>query len=74
VIGDILEVVIVGLVAGVGITAAYSFVVLGVSRAAEARRSGEAGTAVAFGAVAGVAMLVFAAAVVFGVRIMLTKS
>jgi hypothetical protein len=74
VIGDILEVIVVGLVAGVGITAAYSFVVLGVGRSAEARRSGQGGAAVLFGAMAAVALLVFAVGVVLGVRIMLTKS
>jgi hypothetical protein len=73
-IGDILEVILVGLVAGVGITAAYSFVVLGAGRSAEARRSGEGGAAVLFGAVAVIALLLFAAGVVLGVRIMLTKS
>jgi hypothetical protein len=74
VIGDILEVIVVSLVAGVGITLAYSFVVLGAGRSAEARRSGESGAAVAYGAMAGLFLLVFAAAVVLAVRIMLTKS
>jgi hypothetical protein len=74
VIGDILEVIVVGLVAGVGITAAYSFVVLGVGRSAAARRSGQSGAAVLFGALATFFLLVFAAGVVFALRIMLTKS
>ena len=73
-IGDILEVIVVSLVAGVGITTAYSFVVLGAGRSAEARRSGESGAAVAYGAMAAFFLLVFAAAVVLAVRIMLTKS
>ena len=73
-IGDILEVIVVSIVAGVGITAAYSFVVLGVGRSAQARRSGASGAAFAYGAVAGLFLLLFAAGVVLGVRIMLTKS
>jgi hypothetical protein len=74
VIGDILEVIVVSLVAGVGITASYSFVVLGAGRSAEARRSGESASAIAYGALAGFFLLVFAAAVVVAIRIMLTKS
>jgi hypothetical protein len=73
VIGDILEVIVVSLVAGVGITAAYSFVVLGVGRSAQARRSGDTTAAAGYGALAGLFLLVFAAGVVLAVRIMLTK-
>jgi hypothetical protein len=72
-IGDILEVIVVSLVAGIGITAAYSFVVLGVGRSAEARRSGEGGTAVAFGALAAFFLIVFLGGFVFAIEIMLTK-
>ena len=73
-INDILEVIAVSLVAGVGITASYSFVVLGVGRSAQARRSGASGACVAYGALAGFFLVVFAAAVVLAVKIMLTKA
>jgi hypothetical protein len=74
VIDDILEVIGVSLVAGIGITTSYSLVVLGVGRSATARRSGASAAALAYGALAAVFLLVFAAGVVLGVRIMLTKS
>jgi hypothetical protein len=73
-INDILEVVAVSLIAGIGISTTFSFAVLGVGRSAEARRSGEAGAAVAYGALAAFSLLVFAAAVVLAVKIMLTKA
>ena len=49
-VGQIFEVIWVSLVAGVGITMAYSFVVLGTGRSAEARRAGRGGAAIAYGA------------------------
>jgi hypothetical protein len=61
------------LLAGVGVTVLFSFVILGWSRAAEARREGQAGQATAFMAMAVVALLVFGGAVAFGVTIMLRK-
>ena len=68
-IGDIFEVVWVGLLAGVGITTTYSFVVLGYS---ESRRAQGAAT-VAWAVVALVAFAVFAAGVIYGVHILLSK-
>jgi hypothetical protein len=73
-IGDILELIVVSIIAGVGITGSYSFVVLGVGRSAQARRSGSSGAAIGYGAMAGLFLLLFAAGVVFAVRIMLTKT
>jgi hypothetical protein len=73
VIGDIFEIVWVGLLAGVGITGAYSFVVLGSGNYSEARRAHERGAAVGWAAVAVVAFLVFVVGVVYGVHIMLSK-
>jgi hypothetical protein len=72
-VGQIFEVIWVSLVAGVGITVAYSFVVYGTSRSAEARRAGRGGAAVAYGGLALAFLLVFAAAIVLGVQIMLSK-
>ena len=70
-IGNVFEVVWVGLLAGVGITAAYSFVVLGSGQYAEARRAGHSG--IGWAAVALLAFLVFVGGVVYGVHIMLSK-
>jgi heme A synthase len=71
--GDILEVIWVSIVAGVLVSAAFSFVVLGSARSAEARRSGDARAALLFGGLAAVAMLGFLALVAFGLQVMLAK-
>jgi hypothetical protein len=70
-IGKLVDVIWVGLVAGVGITAAYSFVVLGTGGYAEARRAGRGGFG--WAALAVIALSVFVAGVVLGVKIMLSK-
>ncbi len=72
-LSHLVEVVWVSVAAGIFVTVAFSFVVLGIARSAESRREGHGGAAVAFGALAVVAMLGFAAAVVFGVNTLLTK-
>jgi hypothetical protein len=72
-LGQIVEVIWVSLLAGVGITAAYSFVVLGTARSAEARRAKRNVAAIAYGTLAGVCLLLFFGLVILGVRTMLTK-
>jgi hypothetical protein len=71
--GDILEVIWVSIVAAVLVSGAFSFVVLGSARSAEARRNGHARSAVLYGGLAAVAMLAFLALVVVGLQIMLSK-
>jgi hypothetical protein len=71
--GDILEVVWVSLVAGVFVTVAFSFVVLGMIRSAEAARDGRGTAAIAYAGLALVAMAAFAITVGVGVQIMLSK-
>ena len=61
------------LLGGVGVTVLFSYVILGWSRAADARHEGRRREATAYGALAILALLVFAAAVVLGVTIMLRK-
>jgi hypothetical protein len=73
-VGQLVEVVWVSLLAGVGITAAYSLVVLGSARSLQARRAGQPAAAVAYAGVAVVMFCLFAAGVVYGVHVMLTKS
>jgi hypothetical protein len=73
-INQLFDVIWVSLLAGVGITAAYSFVVLGTGRSAEARRSGQTGAAIAYGLLAAVFLILVAASFVFAIRIMLTKA
>jgi hypothetical protein len=72
--GDIFEVVWVSLLAGVLVCLAYALVVLGTARSAEARRSGKGTAALAFGALAAIALAACAAALVFGVHVMVSKS
>ena len=73
VIGDIFEVIWVSLVAGIGITASYSFVVLGTGRSAAARREGRSVAAVAYGAFAAVFLIVFLGGFVYAIHVLLTK-
>jgi hypothetical protein len=72
--GDILEVIWASLAAGIFVSIAYSVVVLGMARSAEAARRGNGTTAIAFAGLAVVAFAAFMAAVVAGVNIMLSKS
>jgi len=71
---DLLEVIWVSLIAGVVVSVAYSFVVLGSARSAVARRNGHGSAALLWGGVALIAFAAFAATVVFGVHTMLSKS
>jgi hypothetical protein len=71
--GDILEVIWASLAAAVFVSTVYSIVVLGSARSAEARRAGKGTGAFVWGGVAVLAFALFAAAVAFGVHIMLSK-
>jgi hypothetical protein len=66
----LLQVIWVSLVAGVGVTAAWAFALLGATRAFEFGRDGRVAAAVVYGTlgVAGVAAVV--AAIVFGIVIL----
>jgi hypothetical protein len=70
---QLLEVVWVSLVAGVTVTTLFSTVVLASGRSAEARRAGRSSAATAYVAMAVLAFVLFAALVVFGVNVMLSK-
>ncbi|MDP9136286.1 MAG: hypothetical protein M3N56_15825 [Actinomycetota bacterium] len=67
------QVIWVSFVAGVGVTVLFSLVVFGTGKADEAGRAGQSGEAAAYRALATCAMLVFAAAVVYAVYVMLDK-
>jgi len=71
--GDIFEVVWVSLAAAVIVSTTYSFVVLGMARSADAARRGDGTVALAYAGLAVVAFVAFAATVVVGVNIMLSK-
>jgi len=68
-VGQIFEVIWVSLIAGVGITAVFSFVVLGLARYVDSR----GGARIAYGAMALTAFAIFVGGFVFAVQIMLTK-
>ena len=72
--GQLAEVVWVSVLAGVGVTVAFSFVLLGTSGWSQCRRDGRGGPAAVYATVAAVAMLIFVGVVVFGFHIMLSKS
>ena len=72
--GQLAQVVWVSFLAGIGITTAYSFVVLGSARSAEARRAGRSAVALAYGTLAVLMFCLFAAGVAYGVHVMLSKS
>ncbi len=71
--GQLLEVVEAGLIAGIGITIAFSLLILGAVRATEARSESRTVSMVLHGALAAFALSVCLGAVVFGVSTMLTK-
>lgn len=71
--GQLLEVVEAGLLAGVGISVAFSLLILGTVRFGEARQQSRHASAALHGAVALVAMVVCVGAIVFGVSTMLAK-
>jgi hypothetical protein len=70
---DIFEVVWVSLAASVIVSTTFSFAVLGMARSTESARRGHGTVALAYAGMAVVAFAVFAATVVIGVNIMLSK-
>jgi hypothetical protein len=68
------QVIWVSAVVGVAVTVLYSLAIFGFGKAGEARRSGQGGAAVAFSALAVVALLVFAGSVVVGLIVMFKKA
>jgi hypothetical protein len=71
--GQLLEVVEAGLIAGVGVTIAFSLLILGAVRAGEAQQKARPLAMAGYGAVAVIGLAVCVGAVVFGVSTMLSK-
>jgi hypothetical protein len=67
------QVVWVSLLAGVGISALFSLVILGGARAGDARRAGRGGAAMIYLTFAILAFALFAVGVVLGVQAMVHK-
>ena len=66
----LLTVVWASLAAGVGVTAAFGFAILGGTRAIELGRDGRVGEATLFGIVAALAIAAVIAAIVFGIVVL----
>ena len=67
------QVIWVSLLAGVGISMLFSFVILGATRAGDARRAGRGGAAAGYAAFAVLAFTLFSVGVVLGVQTMIQK-
>jgi hypothetical protein len=70
---DLLETVAASLVAGVGVTAAFSILIFGIARSADMARDERPVLATAAGGLALLAGLVVIAAIVFGIVVMTQK-
>jgi hypothetical protein len=66
----ILQVIWVSLLAGVGVTGAYAFALLGSTRALESGREGRVGIAVGYAAVGVLGLAIVIGAIVFGILIL----
>jgi hypothetical protein len=70
---ELLETVGASLIAGVGVTAAFSLVIFGVARSADMARNERPMLATAAGALAVLSGLVVTASIVFGIVVMIQK-
>jgi hypothetical protein len=70
---ELLQTVAVSLVAGIGVTAAYSIVIFGITRSADMARNERPLLATAAGGLAVLAGLVVTGAIVFGIVVMTQK-
>jgi hypothetical protein len=66
----ILQVIWVSLLAGVGVTGAYGFALLGSTRALESGRQGRVGIAVGYAVVGVLGLAIVVGAIVFGIVIL----
>jgi hypothetical protein len=69
----LLDVVWASVAAGIGVTAVFAIAIVGATRAVDLGRDGHRAEALAFGAIATVALVVVAGAVVFGIVAMTDK-
>lgn len=66
----ILQVIWVSLLAGVGVTAAYGFALLGSTRAIESGREGRLGGAISYALMGVLGLAIVIGAIVFGILIL----
>jgi hypothetical protein len=70
---ELLETIAASLIAGIGVTAAFSIVIFGVTRSADMARNERPLLATAAGGLAALAGLVVIAAIAFGIVVMTSK-
>ena len=70
---DLLEVIWVSIVAGIGLTAVYGVAIVGATRAVDLGRRGATVSAVIFGALGIAALAVVLAAIAFGIATLSDK-
>jgi hypothetical protein len=70
---DLLEVIWVSLVAGIGLTAAYGVALFGATRALDFGRTGRSGAAAFYAVLGALALAVVVAAMVLGIIVMAHK-
>jgi hypothetical protein len=71
--GDLLEVIWVSLLAGIGLTAAYGIAIFGATRALDLGRGGRSGAAAFYGVLGVLALAVVVAAMVLAIIVMAHK-
>ena len=69
----LVKVIWVSFAAGVGLTAAFSLAIVGSTRLGDRQREGRTVAAVAYGALAAVALGVIVTAIVLAIKVMTTK-
>jgi hypothetical protein len=69
----LLQSVAASVIAGVSITAIFCVAIFGFARFADMNRGGRTGAAAAYGVLAGLSLVAFAAAIVFGIIVMTSK-
>jgi hypothetical protein len=69
----LLKVIWVSFAAGAGLTAAFSFAIVGSTRLGDRQREGRTVAAVAYGVLAAVALVAIAVAIALGIKVMATK-
>lgn len=70
----LVKLVWVGAASGVGVTAAFGIALLGATRAADLSRAGRPAEAVLYAALGVAGLAIMAAAVIYGIVVMTTKS
>ena len=71
-IEDLLQVVVVSLVAGIGVSALFAVGLYGATRSTDMRRAHRGGAATAYAAVGAVSFLGFLAVIVYGLVMMVS--